>query len=48
MTAMLAQSERWLRKRYVDDKKTPEQMAVEAKCSAITIRRRLRELGLLR
>lgn len=48
MTAKLAQSERWIRKRFVDDRKTPEEMAKEAKCSALTIRRRLKELGLLR
>lgn len=48
MTARLAQSEAWLRKRYVMDRKTPEQIAKEAKCSPLTIRRRLKELGLLR
>jgi len=48
MTAKLPQSEAWLRKRFVMDRKSPEEMAIEAKCSPLTIRRKLKELGLLR
>lgn len=48
MTAKLAKSAAWLRKRFVMDGKSPEEMAKEAECSPLTIRRRLKELGLLR
>lgn len=44
----LEQSEQWLRRKYITESKSPEQIAKEAKCSPLTIRRRLKELGLLR
>ena len=48
MKPKLEQSVAWLNKRWVEDRKSLEEMAVEAKCSKLTIRRRLRENGLLR
>jgi len=48
MRPKLHNSNTWLRKRYVDEGKTIEEMAVEAGCSKLTIRRRLQDLGLIR
>lgn len=38
----------WLRKRFVTDGKTIAEMASEAKCAEMTIRRALKEKGLMR
>lgn len=39
----LQDSRVWLKKRFIDERKTPEEIALEAGCSALTIRRRLKE-----
>jgi len=38
----------WLRKRFIDDGKTIAEMANEAKCAEMTIRRALKDKGLIR
>jgi hypothetical protein len=38
----------WLKKKWVAEQKTLEEMAIEAGCSVQTIRRRLREAGLIK
>lgn len=38
----------WLRKRYVVEKKTTQQMAKEAECSHMTIQRYLEKYGLIK
>jgi len=42
----LYQSEAWLKKRYIFDKKTPEEIAKECGCSLETIYVYLRKFGL--
>jgi hypothetical protein len=44
----LYDSEAWLRKRYVVEKKTILEMAMEAKCSHMTIQRSLQRYGLIK
>lgn len=44
----LYDSEAWLRKRYVLEKKTVREMAIEAKCSHMTIQRCLERYGLIK
>jgi hypothetical protein len=49
MKPKLESSVAWLKSRWLAEKKvTMEEMAKEAGCSVQTIRRRLREAGLLR
>lgn len=48
MKPKLQASLAWLKKRWLEERKTMEEMAKEAGCSVQTIRRRLRETGLLR
>jgi hypothetical protein len=43
----LYDSEAWLRKRYVIEKKKIVDMAMEAKCSHMTIQRQLQRYGLI-
>lgn len=38
----------WLKKRFIYDKKTLQEIALEAGCSTLTVRRRLKEFGLIR
>jgi len=38
----------WLRKRYLLEKKTTQQMAKEARCSHMTIQRALEKYGLIK
>lgn len=47
MSNGLEKSAAWLKKKFVEDRKTLTEMATEAKCSERTIRRALKELGLL-
>lgn len=47
MSNTLVKSISWLKKRFLEDKKTLEEMAKEAKCSERTVRRALKDLGLL-
>lgn len=42
----LHHSTAWLRKRFITDRKTIEEMAKEAKVEPMTIRRALRKAGL--
>jgi len=44
----LYDSEAWLRKRYVIEKKKIVEMAMEAKCSHMTIQRQLQRYGLIK
>jgi len=44
----LYDSEAWLRKRYVVEKKKIVEMAIEAKCSHMTIQRQLERYGLIK
>lgn len=44
----LYDSEAWLRKRYVIEKKKIVDMAMEAKCSHMTIQRQLERYGLIK
>jgi hypothetical protein len=44
----LYDSEAWLRKRYVVEKKKIVEMAMEAKCSHMTIQRQLERYGLIK
>jgi hypothetical protein len=44
----LYDSEAWLRKRYVLEKKKIVEMAMEAKCSHMTIQRQLERYGLIK
>ncbi len=46
MAAKLYTSESWLRKRYVIDKKTPEEIAKECGCTVETIYVYLAKFGL--
>ena len=46
MPAKLYTNESWLRKRYVIDKKTPEEIAKECGCTVETIYVYLAEFGL--
>ena len=46
MPAKLYKSESWLRKRYVIDKKTPEEIAKECGCTVETIYVYLAKFGL--
>ena len=46
MAAKLYTSETWLRKRYVMDKKTPEEIAKECGCTVETIYVYLAKFGL--
>ena len=46
MAAKLYTSESWLRKRYVMDKKTPEEIAKECGCTVETIYVYLAKFGL--
>jgi hypothetical protein len=48
MPAKLYTSESWLRKRYVMDKKTPEDIAKECGCSVETVYVYLAKFGLRR
>lgn len=47
MKPKLENSRVWLHKRFVIEGKKPEEMAKEAGCSALTIRRRLKEKGII-
>lgn len=44
----LYQNKTWLHKRYVQDKKTPEEIAAECKCTVQTIYLYLGKFGLKR
>lgn len=44
----LYDSRAWLYRRYVVQKKTPEEMAKEAGCTVMTIYRKLNEAGLIK
>jgi transcriptional regulator of acetoin/glycerol metabolism len=44
----LESSKAWLHRKYVVERKTPEQIAEQAGVSAATIYRRLKEFGLLK
>ena len=44
----LYDSEEWLRKRYVIEKKKIVDMAMEARCSHMTIQRQLERYGLIK
>jgi hypothetical protein len=44
----LYDSEEWLRKRYVTEKKKIVDMAMEARCSHMTIQRQLERYGLIK
>lgn len=46
--ADLYKSERWLRRRYLVDRKTPEQIGEEVGVSHMTIYRYLKKYGLLK
>lgn len=48
MKPKLEKSVAWLKQRWVTEQKSLEEMAREAGCSTQTIRRRLREAGLIR
>jgi hypothetical protein len=49
MKPKLQNSEAWLKARWLGETKvTMEEMAREANCSVQTIRRRLKEIGLIR
>lgn len=48
MMAKLYESQAWLHKRYVVDKKTTIEMAKEAGCSHMTIQRALEKYGMIR
>jgi response regulator of citrate/malate metabolism len=47
-TGKLYDSSAWLYKRFVDERKSMEEIAKEAGCSKITIRRRLNDFGIKR
>jgi IS30 family transposase len=44
----LYDSKEWIIKRYVTEKKTVLEMAMEAKCSHMTIQRELQRYGLIK
>lgn len=48
MSNKLYASERWLKRRYLIDRKTPEQIAEECGVSHMTVYRYLRKFGLMR
>lgn len=48
MVGKLYESQAWLRLRYTMDKKSIPEMAEEAKCSVMTIRRALEKAQLIR
>ena len=48
MKPKIEKSLTWLKKKWVTEQKSLEEMAREAGCSVQTIRRRLREAGLIK
>jgi AraC-like DNA-binding protein len=48
MKPKLESSAAWLKKKYITESKSLKQIAFEAGCSVQTIRRRLKEAGLVR
>jgi len=48
MSSKFYQNEKWMRKRYFHDRKTPEQIATECGVSHMTIYRYLRKYGMIK
>lgn len=48
MSVKVYESLSWLRKRFIVDGKTIEEMAIEANCAQMTIRRALKDKGIIK